>query len=67
MAAMQDAAPTLDIDAMTFTFTHMAPGADSWTGGAGGPGDIGRVTRRLHLGAADADSPTVSDRRPDDA
>jgi hypothetical protein len=42
-AAMADAAPTLDINAMTFSFTHMAPGSSSWASGAGGPGDIGRV------------------------
>ncbi len=43
-AAMQDAAPTLDVNAMTFSFTHMVPGASSWASGAGGPGDIGRVS-----------------------
>ena len=43
-AAMTDAAPTLDIDAMTFNFSHMKPGETSWTGGAGGPGDIGSVS-----------------------
>jgi hypothetical protein len=43
-AAMQEAAPTLDIDSMTFAFSHMSPGSSSWAGGAGGPGDIGRVT-----------------------
>jgi hypothetical protein len=42
-AKMQEAVPSLDIDEMTFTFTHMPPGATAWTGGAGGPGDIGRV------------------------
>jgi hypothetical protein len=43
-AAMAEAAPTLDIDSMTFSFSHMAPGATSWAGGAGGPGDIRKVT-----------------------
>ena len=43
-AAMADAAPTLDINAMTFSFTHMVPGSSSWASGAGGPGDIGRVS-----------------------
>lgn len=40
---MQDASPTLNVNAMTFTFSHMTPGSTSWAGGAGGPGDIGRV------------------------
>ena len=43
-AAMQDASPSLNVSAMTFTFSHMTPGSASWAGGAGGPGDIGRVT-----------------------
>jgi Flp pilus assembly protein TadG len=43
-AAMQEAAPTLDIDAMTFNFTHMKPGHTTWSSGAGGAGDIGRVS-----------------------
>jgi hypothetical protein len=43
-AAMAEAAPTLDIDAMTFSYSHMSPGATSWAGGAGGPGDIRKVT-----------------------
>ncbi|HEY0285247.1 MAG TPA: TadE/TadG family type IV pilus assembly protein [Vicinamibacterales bacterium] len=43
-AAMQDASPSLNTNAMTFTFSHMTPGSTSWAGGAGGPGDIGRVT-----------------------
>jgi hypothetical protein len=43
-AVMKEASPTLDVDAMTFSFTHMAPGGSSWSSGAGGPGDIGRVT-----------------------
>ncbi|RPI56006.1 MAG: pilus assembly protein [Acidobacteria bacterium] len=42
-AAMQDAAPMLAIDSMTFSFSHMVPGSSSWASGAGGPGDIGRV------------------------
>ena len=41
---MQAAAPTLDVNDMTFSFSHMAPGSASWASGAGGPGDIGRVT-----------------------
>ncbi len=43
-AKMKAAAPSLDVDAMTFSFSHMTPGASSWSSGAGGPGDIGRVT-----------------------
>jgi hypothetical protein len=43
-AAMRQATPTLTIDDGAFTFTHMAPGSGSWSGGAGGPSDIGRVT-----------------------
>jgi hypothetical protein len=43
-AAMKEAAPTLNTDAMTFTFSHLTPGSTSWAGGAGGPGDVGRVT-----------------------
>lgn len=43
-AVMQDASPTLNVNAMMFTFSHMKPGSASWAGGAGGPGDIGRVT-----------------------
>jgi hypothetical protein len=43
-AVMKEASPTLDVDAMTFSFTHMSPGGTSWASGAGGPGDIGRVT-----------------------
>lgn len=42
-AAMKDAISTIDTSDMTFTFTHMKPGTASWAGGAGGPGDIGRV------------------------
>ncbi len=43
-AAMQEATSTLDVNAMTFSFSHMAPGSSSWASGAGSPGDIGRVT-----------------------
>ncbi len=43
-AAMADATPTIDMADVSFTFTHMTPGATSWSGGAGGPGDIGRVS-----------------------
>ncbi len=43
-AVMKEVSPTLDVDAMDFSFTHMAPGSSSWASGAGGPGDVGRVT-----------------------
>lgn len=43
-AKMKAASPSLDVDAMTFEFSHMVPGSSSWASGAGGPGDIGRVT-----------------------
>jgi Flp pilus assembly protein TadG len=43
-AAMKDATAGLDMSAMTFTFSHMTPGSTTWAGGAGGPGDIGRVS-----------------------
>jgi TadE-like protein len=42
---MRQATPTLTINDSSFTFTHCTPkGATCpWTGGSGGPGDIGRV------------------------
>jgi hypothetical protein len=43
-AVMQEASPSLNVNAMTFTFSHMTPGSASWAGGAGGPGDIGKVS-----------------------
>jgi hypothetical protein len=43
-AAMRDATPTLTLDDSVFSFSHMPPGGTSWAGGAGGPGDIGKVT-----------------------
>jgi len=43
-ARMRESTPTLDIPDSAFTFSFMAPGASSWSGGVGGPGDIGRVT-----------------------
>jgi len=42
--AMANATPTINMDDVSFTFTHMSPGSASWAGGAGGPGDIGRVS-----------------------
>ncbi len=44
MAAMRDATPTLTLDDSAFTFAHMPEGATSWTAGAGGPGDLEKVT-----------------------
>jgi Flp pilus assembly protein TadG len=44
MNAMRQATPTLTIADTDFTFTFMPPGASTWSNGAGGPGDIGRVT-----------------------
>lgn len=43
-AAMRDATPTLTIDDDAFTFTHRPEGGASWIAGAGGPGDIVRVS-----------------------
>jgi hypothetical protein len=41
---MRESTPTLTIPDSAFTFNFMAPGAAGWSGGLGGPGDIGRVT-----------------------
>lgn len=41
---MRESTPTLTIPDSAFSFSFMAPGASSWSGGVGGPGDIGRVT-----------------------
>jgi hypothetical protein len=42
--AMRQATPTLTLDDSAFSFNHMSPGATSWTGGTGAPGDIEKVT-----------------------
>jgi hypothetical protein len=42
--AMRQATPTLTIDDTAFTFSHMALGGNSWLGGSGGAGDVGKVT-----------------------
>lgn len=42
--AMRQATPTLTITDANFTFTHLPQGGSSWVSGAGGPGDVGRVT-----------------------
>jgi hypothetical protein len=43
-AAMRQATPSLSISDASFTFSHMSPGGTTWLGGAGGPGDVGKVT-----------------------
>ena len=43
-SAMRQATPTLTLPDTAFTFSFMPAGASSWSSGAGGPGDIGRVT-----------------------
>jgi Flp pilus assembly protein TadG len=43
-AAMRQATPTLTIQDDQFTFSHMKPGTSVWVSGAGGEGDIGKVT-----------------------
>jgi uncharacterized membrane protein (UPF0127 family) len=42
--AMRQATPTLTLPDSAFTFSFMSPGATGWSGGTGGPGDIGKVT-----------------------
>ena len=32
------------MDDVSISYSHMTPGSSSWTGGAGGPGDIGKVS-----------------------
>lgn len=44
MTAMRDATPTLALGNEMFTFAHMSPGGSTWIDGAGGPGDVGKVT-----------------------
>ena len=41
---MRESTPTLTIPDSAFSFSFMAPRATSWSGGLGGPGDVGRVT-----------------------
>jgi hypothetical protein len=43
-AKMQELTPSIDMDEVTFTYSHMSPGSSSWASGAGGPGDIGKVS-----------------------
>jgi Flp pilus assembly protein TadG len=42
--ALENAMPTIDINQVSISYSHMTPGSSSWTGGAGGPGDIGKVS-----------------------
>lgn len=44
MAAMRDATPTLTIADAAFTFSHLPAGGAAWVAGAGGPGEIEKVT-----------------------
>ena len=41
---MREATPTLTIPDAAFSFSFLAPGSSSWSGGLGGPNDVGRVT-----------------------
>jgi hypothetical protein len=43
-ATMRDATPTLTIPDGAFTFSHLPQGGSTWLAGAGGPGEIERVT-----------------------
>jgi uncharacterized membrane protein (UPF0127 family)/Flp pilus assembly protein TadG len=42
--AMRQATPTLTLADGAFTFSHMSPGATSWSSGTGAPSDIEKVT-----------------------
>lgn len=44
MLNMRQATPTLTIPDSAFTFTHMAVGGASWTGGSGGPNELAKVS-----------------------
>ena len=41
---MREATPTLTIPDSAFSFSFMARRRLDWSGGLGGPGDVGRVT-----------------------
>jgi hypothetical protein len=41
---MRSATPTLTLPDSAFSFSFMSPGSSSWSGGLGGPSDVGRVT-----------------------
>jgi Flp pilus assembly protein TadG len=43
-ATMRDATPTLTIPDGAFSFSHLPKGGSTWLAGAGGPGEVERVT-----------------------
>jgi Flp pilus assembly protein TadG len=43
-AALEDATPAINMDYVSINYSHLTPGSSTWTGGAGGPGDIGKVS-----------------------
>ena len=43
-SAIRQATPSLTLDDGAFVFSHLPPGGGGWMGGAGGPGDIVKVT-----------------------
>lgn len=43
-AALEQNTPAIDMSGVSISYSHMTPGSSSWTGGAGGPGDIGKVS-----------------------
>jgi Flp pilus assembly protein TadG len=43
-AAMRNATPRITLPDTDFVFSHLTPGAQSWSSGAGGPSDVGKVT-----------------------
>ena len=44
IAAMRQATPTITLPDTAFTFAHLPVGSTVWTSGAGGPGDLEKVT-----------------------
>ena len=42
--AMRQGTPTLTIPDSAFTFAHRSPGGGAWLAGAGGPGDLERIS-----------------------
>jgi Flp pilus assembly protein TadG len=43
-AAMRQATPTITLSDDAFSFAHLPVGSTVWTAGAGGPGDLEKVT-----------------------
>jgi Flp pilus assembly protein TadG len=43
-AALENATPTINMEHVSITYSHMTPGSSSWSSGTGGPGDIGKVS-----------------------